>query len=53
LQDGARAIPGRVSWHWIETGDHSFRPLKKQTGLSTDDVLGIAAPEVVTWVQSI
>ena len=50
LRDAARAIRGRVTWHWIETGDHSFRPLKKQTGMSTDDALAAATPVVVDWV---
>ncbi|HEY1740773.1 MAG TPA: alpha/beta fold hydrolase [Acidimicrobiia bacterium] len=50
LRDAARAIRGRVTWHWIETGDHSFRPLKKQTGMSTDDALAAATPDVVAWV---
>ncbi len=53
LRDAARAIPGRVSWHWIDTGDHSFRPLKKQTGLSIDDVLAAAAPVAVEWVRAL
>ncbi len=46
-------MPGRVAWHWVDTGDHSFRPLKKQTGLSTDEVLAIAAPVAVEWVLSL
>ncbi|HEY1738246.1 MAG TPA: alpha/beta family hydrolase, partial [Acidimicrobiia bacterium] len=50
LRDAARAIRGRVTWHWIETGDHSFRPLKKQTGMSIDDALAAATPAVVAWV---
>ncbi|HEY3833720.1 MAG TPA: alpha/beta fold hydrolase [Acidimicrobiia bacterium] len=53
LRDAARAIRGQVGWHWIETGDHSFRPLKKQTGMSTDDALAIAAPAVNEWVASL
>jgi predicted alpha/beta-hydrolase family hydrolase len=53
LTSAARAIKGRVAWHWIETGDHSFRPLKKQTGLSIDDALALAAPVVVDWVREL
>ena len=53
LRDAARAIPGRVSWHWIETGDHSFRPLKKQTGMTTDDTLAAAAPVVIAWATAL
>jgi len=53
LKSAARAIKGRVAWHWIETGDHSFRPLKKQTGHSIDDALALATPVAVDWVRAI
>jgi hypothetical protein len=53
LATAARAIRGRVAWHWIDTADHGFRPLKKQTGLTTADALEIAAPIVVDWVRAL
>ena len=53
LRDRRAAIRGRVTWQWIETGDHSFRPLKKQTGMSTDDALAAATPVVDAWVASL
>ncbi len=53
LTAAAGAIPGPVSWHWIDTADHGFRPLKKQTAMTTADALAVAAPAVVDWVQSL
>jgi predicted alpha/beta-hydrolase family hydrolase len=53
LRAAARTIKGKVSWHWIETGDHSFKPLKRETGKSLDDVLGEAANAAVAWVRSL
>ncbi len=50
LRAAAERIPGLVSWYWIETADHGFRPLKKVTGLTTDEVLPPAAEAVAEWV---
>ena len=38
LRRAARRIRGPVSWHWVETGDHSFKPLRS-SGRSLDEVL--------------
>ena len=53
LQAQAEAIPGAVTWHWIETADHGFRPLKKLTGLTTEQVLVPAAATLAAWVASL
>jgi len=52
LQQHARAIKGTVRWHWIETGDHSFRPLKA-SGVTQASALAAAATDVVDFVQSL
>ena len=38
----AKAIPGKVTFHWLETADHGYRPLKA-SGRTTDDVLAEVA----------
>ena len=45
-----KAIPGSVTQYWIETADHGFRPLKKQTGLTTEQALIPAAQAAADWV---
>jgi uncharacterized protein len=52
LTAAARAIPGAVSFDWIETGDHGFRPLKR-SGSTIDSVLAHVAETSVTWVQGL
>lgn len=46
----AKVIPGSVTRYWIETADHGFRPLKKQTGLTTEQALIPAAQAAADWV---
>jgi predicted alpha/beta-hydrolase family hydrolase len=52
LRRAARRVKGPVAWHWIETGDHSFKPLKS-SGLSYDDVLRDLADASADWVASL
>lgn len=52
LRRAARRVKGPVSWHWIETGDHSFKPLKS-SGLAYDDVLRDLAAASADWVASL
>ena len=52
LRRAARRVKGRVSWHWIESGDHSFKPLKS-SGLAYDDVLSELADVSADWVASL
>jgi predicted alpha/beta-hydrolase family hydrolase len=49
LRAHARAIRGTVSFHWIETADHGFKPLKA-SGTSTAEALSTAAVAAVDWV---
>ncbi len=53
LEGAAKAVRGKVSWHWIESGDHSFRPSKRDTGQTIADVLPTAAAAAVEWVAAL
>ncbi|MFM8303314.1 MAG: alpha/beta family hydrolase, partial [Actinomycetota bacterium] len=50
LERSARAVPGTVSWCWLDTADHGFRPLKS-SGRTLDDMLTAAAEATVEWVR--
>jgi len=52
LTAAARSIPGAVTFHWLESADHGFRPLKA-SGLTAQDVLGDVAETCVTWVRGL
>ena len=52
LVRSARKIKGDVTFHWLETADHGFRPLKS-SGRSIDEVLVEVAETSVTWVKSL
>jgi predicted alpha/beta-hydrolase family hydrolase len=52
LQRSARTIKGRVSWCWLDTADHGFKPLKS-SGRSLAAILDEAAEAVVSWVGSL
>ncbi len=52
LPKAARAIKGRVQFHWLESADHGYRPLKA-SGLTPADVLDEVARVSTTWVQSL
>jgi predicted alpha/beta-hydrolase family hydrolase len=49
LQREAEKLKGPVSFHWVETGDHGFKPLKS-SGLTVDGVLADVAGAVVDFV---
>jgi predicted alpha/beta-hydrolase family hydrolase len=49
LFTAAKSIKGTVSWHWIETADHGYRPLKA-SGRTIDGVLAEVAATTVDWV---
>lgn len=51
LRAAAKKVRGRVSWHWIDTGDHGFKPLKS-SGLTQAEALAGAAAAVVDFVTS-
>jgi uncharacterized protein len=47
-----KKIRGSVSFHWIETGDHGFKPLKS-SGLTVNGVLADAASAAVAFVTGL
>lgn len=52
LEREAEAIPGPVSWHWLEDADHGFR-VPKRTGRTDREVLAEVARAVVAWVSEL
>jgi predicted alpha/beta-hydrolase family hydrolase len=57
LTQAARKIRGggtgkRATFHWIETADHGYRPLKA-SGRTTSDVLAEVADTSATWVANL
>jgi hypothetical protein len=52
LTSSARKVAGLVTFEWLDTADHGFRPLKR-TGTSIDEVLARVGETSVTWVQSL
>jgi predicted alpha/beta-hydrolase family hydrolase len=52
LTAAAELVPGPVTFHWLETADHGFRPLKA-SGLSIGDVLADVAAFSVDWVRGL
>lgn len=52
LERHAKQVKGKVSFHWIETGDHGFKPLKS-SGLTAAAVLADVAETVVSFVQKL
>jgi len=49
LKRHAKKVKGRVTYSWIETGDHGFKPLKA-SGRSLAAILDEVAAATVTWV---
>jgi predicted alpha/beta-hydrolase family hydrolase len=52
LTRAARKVKGPRTFHWIESGDHGFRPLKR-SGLTLDGVLADAAAAATAWVLAL
>jgi predicted alpha/beta-hydrolase family hydrolase len=52
LKRNAKKIKGRVQFHWIDTGDHGFKPLKS-SGLTPADALAGVAQAVVDFVTGL
>ena len=52
LQQAARAVKGRTKFHWVDTADHGYRPLKA-SGRTTDDVLAEVARVSTAWVAAL
>jgi predicted alpha/beta-hydrolase family hydrolase len=52
LTKAAKKVKGPVTFHWLESADHGFRPLKA-SGLTADDVLADVAAFSVEWVRGL
>ena len=52
LTTAARRVRGPREFHWIESGDHGFKP-RKASGLTVDGVLADVAATVVGWVREL
>lgn len=52
LSRSARKVSGAVTFHWIETADHGYRPLTS-SGRTSDDVVAEVAEVSVGWVRSL
>jgi predicted alpha/beta-hydrolase family hydrolase len=52
LKRHAKKIKGRVMYHWIDTGDHGFKPLKA-SGLTPASALAAVAAAVVSFVTGL
>ena len=51
LTTAARKIPGEVTFHWLDTADHGYRPLKS-SGRTLADVCAEVAAVAVAWVAA-
>jgi predicted alpha/beta-hydrolase family hydrolase len=52
LTKAARRVKGEVSFEWLDTADHGFKPLKA-SGRSPAEVLDQVAETAVSWVLSL
>jgi hypothetical protein len=52
LVEASRAVKGRTKFHWVDTADHGYRPLKA-SGRTTDDALREVAEASVAWVAGL
>jgi len=52
LTKAAKAIKGKVAFHWLESADHGYRPLKA-SGRTVDDVAAEVARVSVDWVRTL
>jgi predicted alpha/beta-hydrolase family hydrolase len=52
LTEAAKAIKGKVTFHWLESADHGYRPLKA-SGRALPDVVAEVAEVSVDWVTKL
>jgi hypothetical protein len=45
-------VKGQVAFHWVDTADHGYRPLKA-SGRTTGDVLAEVARVSTEWVATL
>ena len=52
LTQAAKAIKGMVAFHWLESADHGYRPLKA-SGRTLSDVVAEVAEASVDWITEL
>lgn len=52
LTNAARRLRARVAFHWLETADHGYRPLKS-SGRDLDSILNETTDVSVSWVLAL
>jgi predicted alpha/beta-hydrolase family hydrolase len=52
LTKAAKAVRGKVTFHWVDTADHGYRPLKA-SGRTAADVAAEVAATTVAWVAGL
>ena len=52
LVKASRAVKGRVTFHWVDTADHGYRPLKA-SGRNLADVCDEVARVAADWVAAL
>ena len=52
LTKAAKAVRGKVSFHWVDTADHGYRPLKA-SGRTAAEVATEVAATTVAWVAGL
>ncbi len=52
LTKAAKRVKGPVTFHWLDTADHGFRPLKA-SGHTIGDTLADVAAFSVDWVRAL
>jgi uncharacterized protein len=52
LTKASRRIKGDVAFHWLDTADHGYRPLKS-SGRTASDVLDEVADVAAEWVRAL
>ncbi len=52
LTRAAKAVRGKVSFHWVDTADHGYRPLKA-SGRTAADVAAEVAETTAAWVAGL
>ncbi len=52
LEQAATTVRGKTRFHWLETADHGFRPLKA-SGRSSEDVAHEAAVAATAWIRGL
>lgn len=52
LTKAARRVKGPVTFRWLDTADHGFRPLKS-SGHTIDEIVEGVAASAVSWVEGL